>query len=89
MILLALRQENKWVGDVMRHADAATILSVGFNRPDGTVARLQWPIMLAARGDTVDALKRVAHADLYCGGAYLKGKPPGVSPCGGVSGGLP
>ena len=71
MALLPAVCEVKWLGALMGSADAMTLLSLDFGRPDGRTARLRWPLILAARGvECVSALSRVAAADKYAGGAY-------------------
>ncbi len=72
MILLPSVCEVHWLGTVLNAADAFTMLAVDFHRPDGTRARLRWPNILAARGTCADALPRVAHADKYARGGYLR-----------------
>jgi DNA N-6-adenine-methyltransferase (Dam) len=71
MALLPALPEVAWQGTLHAAAHAAALISCDFLRPDGTRARLRWPLILAARGDrAVVALSRVAHADRYARGAY-------------------
>jgi hypothetical protein len=70
---LLLGVPRKWLGPMMRAADAFTILTlVEFGRPTGNMrGDLKWPCFLIARGAAcVAALSRVADADLYVQGAY-------------------
>jgi hypothetical protein len=71
-LALVLGVPRKWFGPLLQAADAITLLTLmRFGRPDGSVADLKWPCMLAARGQTAtEALARVAAADKYVQGAY-------------------
>lgn len=74
MILLPAVPEVRWLGVLLNAADAFTLLAVDFIRPGGGVARLRWPSILAARGaDCSAALARVARADKYAAGGFLRG----------------
>ena len=71
MALLPALPEVRWLGVLMKAADAVALLSVDFGRPDGRLARLRWPLILAAKGNVcVSGLARVAAADKYAAGAY-------------------
>lgn len=71
LALLPAMREVKWLGALMGSADATALLSMDFGRPDGTVARIKWLLIVAARGETaVSALARIAAADKYARGAY-------------------
>lgn len=74
MILLPAVPEVKWLGVLLNSSDAFTLLACDFVRPGGGVARLRWPSILAARGSIcTSALARVAQADKYAAGGYLRG----------------
>jgi hypothetical protein len=71
LALLPVLPEVRWLGHLLKVADAVTILSVNFQRPDGRQVRLMWCNLLAARGaECVKALGRIAAADKYAAGAY-------------------
>lgn len=70
LALLPAMPEVAWLGVLMNAAEAVALLSVDFGRPDGTVARLRWPVILAGRGAAAGAVERVAAADKYAKGAY-------------------
>lgn len=71
LALLPAMREVKWLGRLMGSADATALLSMDFGRPDGSVARIKWLLILAARGEAgVSALARIAAADKYVSGAY-------------------
>jgi len=71
MALLPALPEVQWCGVLMSAADAVALLSVEFLRPDGTTARLRWPLVLAAVGpDAARNVGRVSAADGYTSGAY-------------------
>jgi len=71
LAILPVLPEVHWRGKLMGAADAITILSINFLRPDGREVRLMWCNLLAARGTAcVAALTRIAAADRYAGAAY-------------------
>lgn len=72
LALLPALPEVTWRGLLLHHADAAALVAPEFGRPDGSVARLRWPCILAGRGPVAAAaVARVAGADHYAAGAYL------------------
>jgi hypothetical protein len=71
LALLPAARDTAWLGTLMHCADAITLLSVHFGRPDGSVAGCRFSLILAACGEiAVDALSRVAAADRCIRGAY-------------------
>jgi hypothetical protein len=72
LALLPAMHEVKWLGVLMRSADAITLPTVEFSRPGGgNPVRWRQPAILAARGAvSASALARVAAADKYVRGAY-------------------
>lgn len=71
LALLPAVKETRWMGVLLRCADAVTLLNIEFGRPNGKTARIQYPLVLAACGEVgVKALGRVAAADKYIQGAY-------------------
>lgn len=73
MLLLPAVPEVKWLGVVLNAAHSFTLLAVDFHRPDGSTARLRWPSILAGRGVAAEGVARVARADKYADGGYLRG----------------
>lgn len=81
MILLPAVPEVRWLGTLMNAAHGFTLLACDFIRPGGGVARLRWPSILAARGEPcAAALARVAAADKYARGGYLRSAGPIIPP---------
>jgi hypothetical protein len=79
LILLPAMRTVYWLGEVMKAADALTLLSVDFYRPDATLARIRWTLVLAGRGrECSEAVARVAAADRYAAGAFMVN--PGLGP---------
>lgn len=70
LALLPALPEVHWGGRLMNAAEAITLLSCEFARPDGTKARLRWPLILAGAGDGARLVPPIARADLYSAGAY-------------------
>jgi len=69
--LLPALPEVAWCGVLMNAADAVALLSVEFHRPYGGVARLRWPLILAAVGkDAGRNVALISAADQYSGGSY-------------------
>jgi phage N-6-adenine-methyltransferase len=74
MILVPAMPEVKWLGRLLLSADAMTVIAVDFLRPGKAPCRLPWSMILAARGEPcIAALARVAAADRYAAGGYLRG----------------
>jgi hypothetical protein len=72
LVLLAARSKIPWRGTVLQSADALALLTLDFHRPDGSIAQMQWAMILAARGPVcVEALARVAAVDQDSRGGYL------------------
>ena len=71
MVLVPALPEVRWRGTLTAAADALALLDVEFLRPNGTTARLRWPLILAAIGpDAERNVARVSAADAYSRGAY-------------------
>lgn len=63
--------QRAWMATLMPCADAMTLLSPLFLRPDGRRGDIMPALILVACGEvSVSALARVAAADKYAGGAY-------------------
>lgn len=71
LALLPARKECRWLGELLRAADALAIVNVEFGRPSGGTARLPFAMLLCGAGPTAAAaVARVAAADPYTGGAF-------------------
>lgn len=71
LALVPASHENHSLGALLRCADAITLVSMRFGRPDGGVKGLPFSLVLAACGPVAtDALARIATADRYMQGAY-------------------
>jgi hypothetical protein len=74
MILVPAMPEVRWLGTLLGSAHAMTVLAVDFLRPGKAPCRLPWSMLLASRGQVCgEALTRVANADRYAAGGYLRG----------------
>lgn len=63
--------QRTWMQPLLRCADAVTLISPKFGRPDGRRGDIMPMLILVARGEvSTVALARVAAADKYAGGAY-------------------
>ena len=71
LALLPAARDTRWLGVLLGCADALTLVSLHFHKPDGSIASARYLHILAACGPVaVEALSRVATADKYVRGAY-------------------
>ena len=70
LAILPALPEVAWRGILLRAAAAVALIAADFGRPDGSRARLRWPLLLAGRGAGADLVPRIATADRYADGAY-------------------
>lgn len=73
-LILVPAVKSRWIGTLLAACDAMTMLTVEFHRPGGEVAPIRWLTILAACGpQSADAVPRVAAADGYARGGWLRG----------------
>jgi phage N-6-adenine-methyltransferase len=71
-MLLVPAVKSRWVGDMLKAAEALTLLTVEFIRPGGEVAPIRWLNILAGKGDEcAEAVARVAARDKHAAGGYF------------------
>ena len=73
VILGILSPEVLWWPVIVKAADAISVISCDFVKPDGSIYRLRRMVFVAFRGVGVEPAERLAHADKY--GAVLYGRP--------------
>jgi len=71
-MILVPAVKSRWVGTLLLAADALTLLTVEFHRPDGQVAPIRWLNILAGKGpDCSAAVARVAAVDKHAAGGFF------------------